>query len=280
MKTRALFPQLKQSASTIVKCWRIERADGVVIGFTEHDRELVIDGETYSPTNAFSATAFTQSNDMSVNNIDVVALISGLIREEDLQAGKFDNAKVRIFLASWQAPVYGDMPVMGARFGEITFKDGQFETELRSLLQALQQRQGRLYGLECDADLGDNRCTVDLTAFTFEGSVSYLSYTDGIFFDTSRTEADDYFQYGKVRFTSGKNTGIEMEVSGYKQEKGFIMLLEPMPYPIHVGDTFQIEAGCDKTCTTCKAKFDNLLNFQGFPHMPTEQEATETPNWK
>ena len=32
-------------------------------------------------------------------------------------------------------------------------------------------------------------------------------------------------------------------------------------------------AGCDKTFATCKAKFDNALNFRGFPHLPGNDAA-------
>ena len=43
-----------------------------------------------------------------------------------------------------------------------------------------------------------------------------------------------------------------------------------MPEP---GDTFSVFAGCDKTFATCKAKFDNALNFRGFPHLPGNDAA-------
>jgi uncharacterized phage protein (TIGR02218 family) len=31
---------------------------------------------------------------------------------------------------------------------------------------------------------------------------------------------------------------------------------------------FLIRAGCDKRIATCRAKFGNVVNFRGFPHMP------------
>jgi uncharacterized phage protein (TIGR02218 family) len=40
-----------------------------------------------------------------------------------------------------------------------------------------------------------------------------------------------------------------------------------------VGDIFSVEAGCDKTFATCKAKFSNALNFRGFPHLPGNDVA-------
>lgn len=279
-RVRPLFFQnLRRSNLRLCRCWRIELEDGTVFGFTEHDKELVIDGETYFPNNSFTSTAFEQSNDLKVDNVNVVALTSDLITEEDLNAGRFDNASVRIFYVQWDRPGIGILPLMGARLGEMTLGEGTFETELRSLSQALQQSIGRVYGLECDANLGDNRCRVDLTPFTATGSISGI-FDIVTFRDNSRTEEDDYFQYGMLRFTTGKNAGLEVEVKGYKQEGQMIVLLETPAYPLVVGDEFEIVAGCDKTCDTCRDKFNNIENFRGFPHMPTEQEATETPDWK
>ncbi len=38
---------------------------------------------------------------------------------------------------------------------------------------------------------------------------------------------------------------------------------------IQVGDTFDVIAGCRKRLTEdCKVKFNNVLNFQGEPHLP------------
>jgi uncharacterized phage protein (TIGR02218 family) len=47
-----------------------------------------------------------------------------------------------------------------------------------------------------------------------------------------------------------------------------IELWQRMAEPIAPGDTFLIAAGCDKQFSTCKAKFDNLANFRGFPYVP------------
>ncbi len=38
--------------------------------------------------------------------------------------------------------------------------------------------------------------------------------------------------------------------------------------PVEAGDTFLIRAGCDKQFSTCKAKFDNAVNYRGFPQIP------------
>jgi uncharacterized phage protein (TIGR02218 family) len=40
---------------------------------------------------------------------------------------------------------------------------------------------------------------------------------------------------------------------------------------------FTIYAGCDKRLATCRAKFDNVINFRGFPHMPGNDALRSGP---
>jgi len=49
---------------------------------------------------------------------------------------------------------------------------------------------------------------------------------------------------------------------------GQVTLALPMPYTIAVADTYSIAAGCDKSFTTCRDRFDNVLNFRGEPYVP------------
>ena len=48
-----------------------------------------------------------------------------------------------------------------------------------------------------------------------------------------------------------------------KQRAGGLTLHDVQAGDIEVGDTFEIEAGCDKLKATCKDKFANLVNFRG-----------------
>ncbi len=38
---------LEKPVTTIALCWRLERRDGVALGFTTHDRDLAIGGLVY-----------------------------------------------------------------------------------------------------------------------------------------------------------------------------------------------------------------------------------------
>lgn len=96
---------------------------------------------------------------------------------------------------------------------------------------------------------------------------------------------DHYFQYGIVKWVTGANAGFMCDIRdsygadtvGSQTTKPYIYMLEITPNPIQVGDTFTAQVGCAKNRLACQF-FNNLDNFRGFPDMPTEERAIQTPN--
>lgn len=78
--------------------------------------------------------------------------------------------------------------------------------------------------------------------------------------------AQGYFSYGVVTWLTGQNAGYRMDVR--QSSVGTITLALPMPYPINIGDTYSVVAGCDKTAATCKGRYNNFINFRGEPYIP------------
>jgi len=100
------------------------------------------------------------------------------------------------------------------------------------------------------------------------------------FADTSRTEADDFWTFGLLTFTSGNNIGIGIEIKDYTLSTGALELYAAMPFTVASGDTYEVEAGCDKRLTTCITKFDNVKNFRGEPYIPGQDHILRYPDAK
>ncbi len=100
------------------------------------------------------------------------------------------------------------------------------------------------------------------------------------FADTSRTEADDFWTFGLLTFTTGNNIGIALEVKNYTLSTGSFELYVAMPFVIQVGDTYEVHAGCDKLLATCITKFDNVKNFRGQPYIPGQDHILRYPDAK
>ena len=89
--------------------------------------------------------------------------------------------------------------------------------------------------------------------------------------------AAGWFAEGILTFTSGANAGLSQKVKSYDALGNFVLSL-PMYSNLTVGDAFSVVAGCRKRLAEdCFAKFDNVLNFQGEPHLPGIDNLTAPP---
>lgn len=263
---------LQSGATTLCQCWRIERADGVLQGFTDHDQTISFDNLVYQPRSGLTASEAVSNLGLGVDSSDVEgALQSDYISEAALHAGDYDNAKVTVYVVNWQA-VEQRTILRVADIGEVTCEDGVFRAELRGLMHKLGQIQGRLFENTCDADLGDARCMVSLTdaALNTEGTVLSALDTQTLIVSGLDGFQDGWFDRGLLTWTDGPNAGRSIEVDA--QFAAFdghqLRIWLPMPNPISQGDGFSLVAGCDKLFATCREKFANTINFRGFPHIP------------
>jgi uncharacterized phage protein (TIGR02218 family) len=254
--------------------WMITRRDGEVFLFTDWDRDLNYGGSVFQSAVSYSKSADDVQSGLAPANADVNGVLdSSAITEDDLIAGLWDFAEVYIAKINPTligSGVYG--PVRG-HIGKVSTNQPSFTAEFLGLTKALDKNVGRVITAGCPATLGDAECKKDLASFTFAGTVD--SVTSGLVFnDSARTEADDYFKFGKVTMTSGASSGYSAEVTA-STDAGVISIFPPLPFGIEAGDTYSIVAGCDKAKATCKDKFDNLDNFLGFPDCPTEEKVLD-----
>lgn len=267
-----LAAHLQTGATTLCWCWRLTRRDGLRQGFTDHDRDLEFDGTTFEAAAGFEASEVRESLGLAVDNLEITgALSSASLADDDLAAGIYDDAEVEIFRVNW-ANVTERVLMRAGSLGEVKRSGPAFSAEVRGLSHYLQQPRGRVFQYACDADLGDARCGINLSrpAYTGTGTVaSVLSerrFTGSGLLDYE----SDWFTRGLLTFTSGAAAGQKIEVRRHTRNGSTVEfdLWQPVRSPLTVNMTFTVTAGCDKTNTTCRAKFSNIANFRGFPHMP------------
>lgn len=272
----ALATHLATGTTTLARCWQVTRQDGQVFGFTDHDVDLVVDvgdGEgsvTYEAGAGMTGSAVKASDRLDVDNFECLGLFdSARITAADLEAGLWDFATVKSFLVNHQSVGDGIIKLPGrGELGEVTLRDHTFTAEFRGLSDHLNQAYADHYSPLCRAEFADSACGLNPATYTVSGTVTAV--TDRRRFnDSARTEANDYFTYGLLTFTSGDNDGYSMEVKDYTLSGGAFELVQALPFPIQIGDGYDVIAGCDKRFVTCKA-FGNSLNFRGEPHVPGE----------
>lgn len=276
-----LQAHLEGGLTTLCRAWAIARADGTVHGFTDHDRELEFDGLVFRADTGLSAMALQQGTGLSVDNTEAVgALSDAAITEADILAGRYDGAEVRAWLVNWQEVGQRHLLFRGT-IGEMRRIDGAFEAEVRGLSEALNRPFGRVYQSPCTAVLGDGGCKFDLTTpgYVWEGPVLAVDETATVMVNTDGAFEPDWFRRGRMDVLSGAAKGLfgaikrDAPVAAGQQ----IELWEPLRAQIEPGDVIRLTAGCDKRAETCRFKFNNLLNYQGFPDVPEDDWLMVNP---
>jgi uncharacterized phage protein (TIGR02218 family) len=275
-----LTEHLKTGLTHVCRCWAIVRSDGLSFGFTDHDMPLTFDGITFVAHSGMSAKALASTSGLSVNNTEAVGILTdAAITEDDIAAGRYDDADVTVWMVQWDQTDARKVLFRG-KIGEITRTGGAFQADLRGLTDLLNQPQGRSYLKTCSAVLGDGKCGVALSLGDFSTQAVLDRETDGQFFDLAAGDYDDgWFVNGSLEVLTGSAAGLKGAIKHDQvvASQREITLWAPLRLLISVGDTIQISAGCDKLSDTCQSKFNNINDFQGFPHIPGEDWLMSVP---
>ena len=267
----ALQAKLDSGVTTLCRCWLITRTDGLVQGFTDHDTDVSIGDVTCRAGTGLTASEATQKLGLAVDGSEFSgALADDTLNEDDLAAGRYDTAQVALWLVDWSEPALRVLLAQGT-IGEVKREGLAFTAEVRGLSQRLSEESGRLYTASCSADLGDGRCRIvlDQPAYRGEGMVTAVSASAAFIASGLDAYADGWFGAGKLTFLTGANAGVSVEIKAHGNDGAVSLTLwQQMPQPIVAGDTFTVTAGCDKRFTTCHDRFNNVVNFRGFPHIP------------
>lgn len=277
----AFQAHVAKGLTTLCRCWAITRADGVQYGFTDHDLPIAFDGMIFRADSGLSAVALQQSTGLSVDNTEAVGGLSDVaVREVDIEAGRFDGAEVVAWMVNW-----ADVDVRWLQFrgsiGELRRSGGAFQAELRGLTEALNRPLGRVYQKPCSAVLGDRSCRFALSSPGYSETLA-VAQLDGeqVF---TWPELDGYepgwFARGRLVVIDGAAAGLWGQIKHDRFRDGvrIIELWEPVRGLVAVGDSVRLEAGCDKRMETCRLKFNNFTNFQGFPDIPGEDWMMAVP---
>jgi uncharacterized phage protein (TIGR02218 family) len=274
----ALQAKLDSGVTTLCRCWRVTRSDGVVMGFTDHDADLALNGLTCRAGSGLTASEATQQLGLATTGVEISgALTDESLSEDDLAAGRYDAADIEMWLVDWSDPSLAVLLAKGV-IGEVRREAAAFTAEMRSLANRLDEESGRLFTATCSADLGDSHCTIDLTNPTYFGNGTVAALASASSFYASGLDAftDTWFTAGKLTFTSGANNALSVEVKTHRVASDGVLidLWQAMPQPIAADDTFTVTAGCDKRFATCRDRFANGINFRGFPTIPGDDFVT------
>lgn len=277
----SLAEHLETGATTVARAWALTRNDGVEMGFTDHDRDLTFDGILFRASSGMTARTLQQTTGLSVDNSEAMgALSASAIAESDILAGRYDGAGLRLWWVNWADVSQRQLRFSGA-LGEVKRAGGAFRAELRGLSEVLGRPLGRVYQPACSAELGDGSCGFDLSQPGFSVDVPVEEAKDGDHFTLAALTGYParWFEKGRLDVLTGAAAGLSGAIKSDRLDglSRTVVLWQRLGLAAAPGDLVRLTAGCDKSAGTCQQKFQNLLNFRGFPHIPGDDWMMAVP---
>ncbi len=160
-----LQTHLEQEVTTLCTAWKLHLKDGRVFGFSEHDRDLNVEGVTYLAASSLSESeAESRLGYASDNGAVRGVLTASDITETEIAAGILNEAYLTRLRINWADPTQYIILSVGI-LGQVTTRGDCYDVEWLGLSTKLDQSTGRVFSKKCDAQFGDSRCGVDSHAY-------------------------------------------------------------------------------------------------------------------
>ena len=253
--------------------WRIERRDGVALGFTSHDRDLTLDGLALRAAPGIRPAALRQTTDIAGDDAQIEgALTHDAIDAGDLAAGRFDGAAVGMGRIDWQT---GEAEALfGGTIGQTEQVAQGFTAQLRSPKAALETDPVPRTSPGCRARFCGPGCNLSPARFTHTASVAEVAEgANAVGFAGLAASA---FVFGELRWLDGPATGLRHAIIA--EDGGHLVLDGAIPHGVGAGTRAELREGCDRTIATCATRFANTANFRGEPFLPGNDLVARYPS--
>ena len=284
----ALQNLLATRAFNKARLFQIDMVNGGSLYYTAADTDVLVGGQTYS-SGANGGLLFDTSGnaakirwkigtEVDTLTFDVIpngATVNGRSFLSAIKEGVFDGAEVTVSnaywpLQAWQRPIVptGIVTMFVGRTADVSASRSLATFTVNSHLELLNQSMPRnLYQSGCVNTLYDSGCTLNQATYAVTGTAASGTAAGNIL--CALSQASGYFDLGKIKFTSGVSSGVWRSIKSYALgSPSTIKLISPFPSAPAAGDAFVIYPGCDKSQSTCAAKFSNAPNYRGYRWIP------------
>lgn len=292
--TAGLESHFLEKVTTLSSCVRITRRDGVVLGFTDHDKTIIYDGVDYIPMLNIPSNFRNEVNQKASNVSLDGFFVSGGMTRADFLAHLYDGAEILLFIINWNDTTQGIRILPGSGwFGKTKIEDYSFVAEFISLAEQLRTTEGKVFSRFCQYDFGDSDCGANLALFTETGTVTAVTNRSIITASVTQNQTlpseasdmrdqDDWYSDGMLVWTSGSNDDYQRQVLKSTVESDgdhTLHLSLPTEFDVSVGDTFTISTGCPKSKQACIDRgqwTSTKVQHGGFPYIPRQDKMNQT----
>lgn len=244
-----------------VECYRFS-VGATVYRYTSADRNITLaiaDVGTYTPT-VVDRDSIDFSQEDTAQNVAVRLLTADPVAQLFIAYNPIVPVALTIIRKHRTDPE--EVVQFVGKVLSVVFEGPQATLTCAPISEVFRRRIPSLvFQSQCNWALYGPGCGLDKNAFKDSGTVlavSGASVQAAIF----GTRPDGWYNNGWLELASGDRRFILAHV-------GEVVTLQTAFPALTVGASVDAYAGCDRTETTCAAKFNNLVNHLGFPRIPT-----------
>ncbi len=224
-------------------------------------------GITYTPY-AIRRSKISFSTDLKPNGVEINMALNSDLSTARLK-GVLAGASVSITRVNVDDPDNQNLLLFDGEVGAVDIDEDVLTVKATTLDFLSQELPRREYQVACNWRLFDDYCTLGLTNYQLTGTFSSASTDRKTLVSTTFAgQSNDYFLQGFVTITSSLNDQVKRNVTSHAGNT--VTVVPPFPFDVAATDTFNIAPGCKHDVTDCENKFDNIINYGGFPWIPTQ----------
>ncbi|MDE2562081.1 MAG: DUF2163 domain-containing protein [Sphingomonadales bacterium] len=259
---------------TVATWWRVERTDGVALGFTSHDHDLSFAGLLHRTAPGMVPSAVRLTSGLDADSAEIAGALShDAISEADLASGRFDGARVAMGLVDWES--LETLQLYAGTIGAVGREGSGFTAELRSIKALLDREIVPRTAPTCRAEFCGRGCALSPVRFTHEAQLVEVS-ADAMQVNIGTVTAAAAFEFGTLRWADGPEAGLVRRIEAVSG--AWLALDLPVDPATPAGTRAILREGCDHTLETCSSRFANAINFQGEPFLPGNDLLTRYPS--
>jgi uncharacterized phage protein (TIGR02218 family) len=271
----AFWLALQQEQVRVAELIELSVPSGV-LRWTTANHVLVSSGNSFAPLPGAAGRGAEESTDLGVGTIEFSVVNSGEFRTL-VFGDSLLNAPLTVSRVIVNSPDIGRLWVFRGKLGDISYNRDEVSGQARNLFNGVAESfPNETYQDYCVWRFGSAGCGYDTSSITVSAGFNAASSTPLVVVASEGTLAGSYspsyLERGRLTVLTGANSG---QVRTIRTQTGDMMgLSHSLPYAISSGDTFSVYPGCRKRwAEDCASKYNNTVNFLGFPWIPRREQA-------
>lgn len=225
------------------------------------ERAIPYNGNTYTPEYVWRSQLH-YSSDFAKDTLSITLSAENPVARLFLDGSPEHLVKLTIYRGGYHAKDFAPVWIGTVNGANFSFSADAYSCELSCETHVSRmERRGlvRCYQLTCPFSLYDRHCSVDMAQYAKPATVLQ---TLGHKIELNISLTDNYYVAGQSAHPSGRRRFIVANTGQW--------ITTDRPLGAAAGDLIILYPGCDKTRTACTEKFNNFVNFGGFPWLPIE----------